>query len=678
MKVKRDPPFRFAALSAICLALPSSSLATVGHFFAPDDLTGALYWSDNRCWFEGQPSSFDVVFRSLPFETTWVYSEGAGMGNLSILRGDWKFGYNQNAPFHVGGDLDIGDVAHPESVPNYTKALMTFDYTGESYFNSPGTSSLEGMIVDGTTYVGKSAGSDGTLNLIRSSNTATLTATTVNIGYGGDGKLNLTDGWLQYDHLEAGVLAGSTGQIVVDGEPAAVYHDFGSGILVNYSLQVHYPDYFHPTAYGTTDIGGGGAGSLLMKNGATGQLGWLTVGGIGAGSGTMTMQSNAWATAYRADIGYGGGGTGELNLDHGSLEVILNPYHPHVFPGEGNLTINGYNGAAAVHLDHGANLSVAETLLIRDDATLTANNQSVVKVEGGTYNKIFQIKAAPFKTASATFDDSKLDVSTGSIWVGSGVDAAVPEPYGSAILTARNGSELKAANLVALGGDVALEGAGTKLTVSNAALVGDADGYYGGSLSLSAAATASFGSMLKTGDLGTVSVLGGGSINVGDGGPAPMGHIVVGPNGVLGGRGTYFGEVDVNGGTVDPGFSPGTMHVVGNYTMNGGTLLIQIGGFTPGAEYDQLDVSGMLAINSGTIEFELYNGWVPPVGATFDFFHAGGLSIAPGVTFLNNTGGGFVFDPTTGKGTVTPVPEPAGLLALAVGALGLVSQRRRK
>ena len=49
------------------------------------------------------------------------------------------------------------------------------------------------------------------------------------------------------------------------------------------------------------------------------------------------------------------------------------------------------------------------------------------------------------------------------------------------------------------------------------------------------------------------------------------------------------GNVTNTSGTVEPGSSPGTLTVTGNYTQGaGGTLQTEIAGTTPGTQFDRL------------------------------------------------------------------------------------------
>jgi hypothetical protein len=121
----------------------------------------------------------------------------------------------------------------------------------------------------------------------------------------------------------------------------------------------------------------------------------------------------------------------------------------------------------------------------------------------------------------------------------------------------------------------------------------------------------------------------------------------------LSGTGTVFGDVVVTG-LCSPGNSPGKLDIVGDYTLlngdiepggffeGGTTLHMEIGGKTPGSEYDQLNVTGTLTIG-GTLQIELIGDYTPQVGDTFTILTYGqlqgefdaieGLSIGQGLYF---------------------------------------------
>jgi hypothetical protein len=93
-------------------------------------------------------------------------------------------------------------------------------------------------------------------------------------------------------------------------------------------------------------------------------------------------------------------------------------------------------------------------------------------------------------------------------------------------------------------------------------------------------------------------ILSGGSLNIN--------------GGALTGTATINASVS-NGGQVIPGGTGavGTLTINGSYTQSStGTLLIDVGGTTPGSQYDQLAVSAAAALG-GTVDVALINGFQP-------------------------------------------------------------------
>ena len=95
------------------------------------------------------------------------------------------------------------------------------------------------------------------------------------------------------------------------------------------------------------------------------------------------------------------------------------------------------------------------------------------------------------------------------------------------------------------------------------------------------------------------------------------GSVVRVTGGELTGTGSAGPAVVVDGGTLSPGQSPGTITASGTYQQTtDGTLSIEIGGTTPGADFDVLAATGPAAIG-GTVQIELLDGFVPSPGDTF-------------------------------------------------------------
>ena len=71
-----------------------------------------------------------------------------------------------------------------------------------------------------------------------------------------------------------------------------------------------------------------------------------------------------------------------------------------------------------------------------------------------------------------------------------------------------------------------------------------------------------------------------------------------------------------NGATWRPGASPGTLTVTSDYPAEEGVLEIELAGYTPGTEHDQLIVTGKARL-SGTLRVDVIDDFVPSPG---DFF----------------------------------------------------------
>jgi Bacterial Ig-like domain/Passenger-associated-transport-repeat len=86
--------------------------------------------------------------------------------------------------------------------------------------------------------------------------------------------------------------------------------------------------------------------------------------------------------------------------------------------------------------------------------------------------------------------------------------------------------------------------------------------------------------------------------------------------GTLGGHGTV-GEVTVqSGGTLAPGNGAGIIHAHDVTFQAGSALKIEIGGTTPGTQYDQIQIDGT-ATFAGSLDISFINGFRPTVGQIF-------------------------------------------------------------
>jgi hypothetical protein len=82
-----------------------------------------------------------------------------------------------------------------------------------------------------------------------------------------------------------------------------------------------------------------------------------------------------------------------------------------------------------------------------------------------------------------------------------------------------------------------------------------------------------------------------------------------------------MGGTLVNNGFIAPGSSPGILTINGNLD-NLGIISLELGGTTPGTEYDRLQVSGTLTLG-GTLNLSRIGGFVPSLADTFHILSFG-------------------------------------------------------
>ncbi|MDQ2778976.1 MAG: PEP-CTERM sorting domain-containing protein [Pseudomonadota bacterium] len=162
------------------------------------------------------------------------------------------------------------------------------------------------------------------------------------------------------------------------------------------------------------------------------------------------------------------------------------------------------------------------------------------------------------------------------------------------------------------------------------------------------------------------------------------GNIVLGTGGTLMGTGTLGGSVLNLGGTIKPGFSPGTLHIGGDYTDLDGHVEIEIG---PGAA-DFIQVGGNLSLDGTSIVFSFLDGFAPGAGFSYTFLDADGSVDLQHLSYSFiglQEGFGFTVDSTPGSGQLVfraltdgvAVPEPGTTALLAAAAVAAAFARRR-
>jgi hypothetical protein len=148
--------------------------------------------------------------------------------------------------------------------------------------------------------------------------------------------------------------------------------------------------------------------------------------------------------------------------------------------------------------------------------------------------------------------------------------------------------------------------------------------------------------------------------------------------------GQFVGSLMQTGGTLAPGHSPGTTQITGDYTLQNGSVEIQLAGLAQGTEYDFVWVAGDLALVDGTLNVVLLDPFKLGPNEEFDIVQYDGTLTGTFAGLPENAlvgtydGQGLYITYAAGNGhgiALYTVPEPTtiGLLGLA----SLVLLRRR-
>jgi autotransporter-associated beta strand protein len=114
-----------------------------------------------------------------------------------------------------------------------------------------------------------------------------------------------------------------------------------------------------------------------------------------------------------------------------------------------------------------------------------------------------------------------------------------------------------------------------------------------------------------------------------NGSTAVASTVTVNSGGTLGGVGTVSGAVTIaSGGAVAPGLSPGILNTGDATFTSGATFKVEINGTTVGAQYDQLNVTGAVALGNATLS--LSGSYTPVAGDRFTLINNDGTDAVTG------------------------------------------------
>lgn len=137
----------------------------------------------------------------------------------------------------------------------------------------------------------------------------------------------------------------------------------------------------------------------------------------------------------------------------------------------------------------------------------------------------------------------------------------------------------------------------------------------------------------------------------------PVGDYTVNAGGTLGGTGTIGSDtdsVDVNvlGGTLAPGASPGTLTINGNYSQDAGsTLAIEIAGTPASGMFDLLDIAGTASL-AGLLDVAFVGSPTLSIGDHFTVLTASSVTGGSSLALTGSAASSFTLDATSGNSLV--------------------------
>jgi T5SS/PEP-CTERM-associated repeat protein/autotransporter-associated beta strand protein len=279
--------------------------------------------------------------------TTYVGDSPGAAGTITVSGNGSTW---TNSAFHIGysgsGTLNIDNGGYVDSsdggimaLNSSSKSIVTVDGPGSTWTNRgaltvgrSGSASLKitnggSASVAGTTYVGDSSGSGGTITVSGAGSTLTASdANGVRIGCSGSGTLNITNGGYVSNGYASTIAfnSGSTGIVTVDGA-GSTWTNSGYFLDVGYSgsATLKITNGGSVSVAGTSYVGhsNGSNGTVTVSgNGST----WTNSGGLyvgWAGAGTVTQTGGANRVVGTLCLGNNSTGKGAYNLNGGVLAV---------------------------------------------------------------------------------------------------------------------------------------------------------------------------------------------------------------------------------------------------------------------------------------------------------------------------------------------------------------------
>ena len=434
---------------------------------------------------------------------------------------------------------------------------------------------------------------------------------------------------------------------------------------------------------------GGGAGNTMSvgQNGGTGALNVQN-------SGKVTISTNALNAFPSASIFVGLGGNGTVNVNSGgnltvqnntggpqNLDGMILGFSSPTGPGTGVLNLAG-EGSSVNLIGEGVFFSAAAsntpfTGTGIANAAINITNGADLVIDGGNDFGAIVLAEGGNATGVATITGSGTTVNvtgnSGFLLVASDANGPVTG-QATGILTISDSAVVNITGTVAGSSEILIgNGLGNGLVNVNT----------GASLSVDGSLEVSTDSMAgNTDHTGTLIINDTATVTAID--------TLVGNNGVIAGTGTLISNTTTvePGGTIQAGTSPGVLNIIGDLILDGGQLVIEVGGLGAG-EFDIINITGIVDLIAGEIFFEFIDGFLPQTNNSFEFLSAtGGSTLGTGVSFgfggatqafefeVNSANGAFGFT-ALNDAIATPEPSTVALLSIALAGFARACRRSR-
>lgn len=387
-------------------------------------------------------------------------------------------------------------------------------------------------------------------------------------------------------------------------------------------------------------LGSSGSGTLEISAGGHVTSNGVVIGDQANSIGAATVRgtNSIWVNGEQRvnDFNVGRIGEGRFQiLDGGHVNVMQgNTFVGRESAGDGRAVVSGAKSSwQNQSLIVGGSIGSTGDIVVEKGALVQSADQIIVGSSGhGTVIVRDGAKLVSSKLTSPTStsgvigrfagSDGVLTVTgAGSQWLQDGFISVGSEGIGGLQILAGGEVQSLGARIgrnPGSSGTVAVKGSGTSWSIGDALIVGGTESSAGGSALLTVAqgASVAVAQRIQMWDSGVIDVSNEGSVTLGGSEQAEGGVVLIGSGGTLLGTGHILGDLQMDGGSLEPGASTGTLSVSGSFTQLDGLLTFDVGGTLPGIEYNQVQVGGDVALH-GTIEMVFSESFLPSPGQSF-------------------------------------------------------------